>query len=358
MTHNYLFVMTFGLMVAALSVLPGCGKRTPSTPKKSPAPTAAAPKPASPKPDTVKPAAGRVQVADQAGDWAVVKAKVDEYKPKISKQSAAKHAAQRKAALAKVTEPSKRFKLVFGEPEDEAQEALLKALKEQGTLGKLVTHLNGTIKLKRPILVNVTPCGEANAFFAPADAGLDATHPSQITLCVEFMEHMLTLFSDEEDKLADAVEQMLNVTVWTFFHELGHALVDNFQLPITGKEEDAVDRLATLMALSLGHAGGDIAMAGAAAFALEHDQEGEEGAPLWGEHALDGQRMFDILCIMYGSDPQEFSDLVGEDGLPTERAEMCQETFASSTRAWTQLLKPYLTAAALSRLALRLKRKN
>ena len=356
MTHNYPFVMTLWLLVVALSVSAGCGKRAPSTPKKSPAPVAVAPKPASPKPAVA--AAGSGQAADQPVDWGAVKSKVDKHKPKISKQSAAKHAAQRKAALAKVTEPSKRFKLVFDEPEDEAQEALVKALKEQGTLGKLVTHLNGTLKLKRPILVNVTPCGEANAFFAPADAGLDATHPSQITLCVEFMEHMLTLFSDEEDKLADAVEQMLNVTVWTFFHELGHALVDNFQLPITGKEEDAVDRLATLMALSLGHAGGDIAMAGAEAFALEHDQEGEEGAPLWGEHALDGQRMFDILCIIYGSDPQEFSDLVGKDGLPTERAEMCQETFASSTRAWAQLLKPHMTTAAVSRLALRLKRKN
>ena len=38
---------------------------------------------------------------------------------------------------------------------------------------------------------------------------------------------------------------MRGVTVSTFFHELGHALIDAWDLPITGREEDAADQLPT-----------------------------------------------------------------------------------------------------------------
>jgi hypothetical protein len=42
---------------------------------------------------------------------------------------------------------------------------------------------------------------------------------------------------------------ILGNTVFTLHHELGHALIDQLDLPVLGREEDAVDHLATIMML-------------------------------------------------------------------------------------------------------------
>src|SRR4029078_13036153 len=51
----------------------------------------------------------------------------------------------------------------------------------------------------------------------------------------------------DRDEVKAAV---LSTTRFVLHHELGHALVDLLNLPVTGKEEDAVDQLATVVLLS------------------------------------------------------------------------------------------------------------
>lgn len=53
-----------------------------------------------------------------------------------------------------------------------------------------------------------------------------------------------------------------------FYHEVGHALVDVLELPITGKEEDAVDQLSTYVLVEDADGGEVAALDGAVAFLL------------------------------------------------------------------------------------------
>ena len=83
-----------------------------------------------------------------------------------------------------------------------------------------------------------THCDQPNAYYDPQNL--------RITMCYEFFyffEEMLDLpdLSDE-----DFYAAVIGTGAFFFLHELGHALVHVLDLPITGREEDAVDQLATL----------------------------------------------------------------------------------------------------------------
>lgn len=48
-----------------------------------------------------------------------------------------------------------------------------------------------------------------------------------------------------------AVEAGLAVTTFVFYHELAHALIDVYDLPVVGREEDVADSLATVVAVEV-----------------------------------------------------------------------------------------------------------
>ena len=68
----------------------------------------------------------------------------------------------------------------------------------------------------------------------------------------------------------------------------------------------------------------------------------------WDEHSLDEQRFFDTICLVYGHDDEKYAYLVTNGTLPDERAAFCREDYEKVSRAWRQLLAPYLKAPAQS----------
>jgi hypothetical protein len=64
----------------------------------------------------------------------------------------------------------------------------------------------------------------------------------------------------------------------------------------------------------------------------------------YGEHGLDQQRAYTIVCLMVGSDPATFGDLTQRANLPAERQETCQGDFDQSKASWLRLLGPHFRA--------------
>ena len=60
------------------------------------------------------------------------------------------------------------------------------------------------------------------------------------------------------------------------------------------------------------------------------------------EHPVDEQRWFTMACLMVGSDPEKYDYLVGDDGLPEERAEACPYEYEKISESWDKLLEPHL----------------
>ena len=127
----------------------------------------------------------------------------------------------------------------------------------------------------------------------------------------------------------------------TLFHELGHALIEMYQLPVVGKEEDAVDSLANVLLIEFYDKGQETVLSAADLFDLEsEDKNGSyEEADFWDEHSLDEQRYYATLCHIYGSDPDKYASVLENTDISDDRAELCIEEYEAASRNWLKLLK-------------------
>lgn len=201
-------------------------------------------------------------------------------------------------------------------------------------LDEMVKPLNELIALPYDVYLNFDVCGVANAFYNP--------ETKEITMCFEFLFEFERVFKKISDK-PEIVEDMSAGAMTVFlFHELGHCLIDVWDLPATGREEDAVDQLAMIVLLDGTSEGENMVINAANFFGLVSDEEDKSKLVFWGEHSLNEQRFYDMVCLTYGSNPSKNKYLLGNDFLPKERAVRCPAEFQRVDRAWERLLTPYL----------------
>lgn len=212
---------------------------------------------------------------------------------------------------------------------------------------KIIATLNDRIALPFDIVVSSQDCDDPDAFYEAE------TH--QLTVCHQLVDEYYDLFSRKVKDKAKLDDVVRGAVASTFFHELGHALVDAWQIPITGKEEDAVDQLSTLVLIDRTEEGEQMALDGALSFKLYADLGKSEEKIYWDEHSLDEQRFYDTICLIYGHDPEKYAYLVKDGTLPEERAGLCREDFPKIEKSWKRLLSPYIkkTPGADSNLKLK-----
>jgi hypothetical protein len=228
------------------------------------------------------------------------------------------------------------FRVVYESARDPEYRQWQADLRRVRVLEDVAESLNRTFVLPEDVRLAFSECGEPNAFYEPEGR--------RIRICYELMDEMYGVFGETTRSEEELNEAAWGAIYFTLYHELGHALVDLWDIPITGREEDAVDQLAAFLLTDGTEEGEAAALNGANAFLLEHDREGggvDESA-LWNEHSLDPQRFYNIICWVYGRDPEGYAYLIDDGTLPKERAELCGEEYERLDRSWTGLLSPYL----------------
>jgi hypothetical protein len=232
-----------------------------------------------------------------------------------------------------------RFSLDRRAPRSKKLRVVAGALKDAEVFPELIGALNETLLLPADVSIGFEYCDEVHTSYDP--------EARRISLFWELIADSIGNFERESEEADEAIAGALNATLFTVFHELGHALVDVLDLPITGREEDAVDQLATWILLSEGSDEGALmALDGAASFRHDAENEAEEGdEPVtWGEHGLNEQRFYNILCWVYGHAPDKLGAILeSNDGpLPDDRAEQCEDEYKRLDTAWTKLLEPHV----------------
>ncbi|NEO84855.1 MAG: DUF4344 domain-containing metallopeptidase [Spirulina sp. SIO3F2] len=223
--------------------------------------------------------------------------------------------------------------LTYDPPAIAEHQAIYESLASNGFFDALVDELNTDLAFPQDIQITFTECGEVNAFYYPDYV--------EVTMCYELLEQFIYIFGVEDgtDGFDDAV---IDASLFTFFHELGHALVHQYELPITGREEDAVDDFAAVMLIDIY---GDEAglLSGMWQFESEaiEEQENLADLPYWGEHSLSTQRFYNTACLIYGSEPNTYEFLIEEGALPEDRAERCPAEYEQKSRAWFTLLERF-----------------
>lgn len=233
---------------------------------------------------------------------------------------------------AQAIEDNGDFLIEYVPPQDETHTEISQIIQESQFYDELVDWLNETYALPEDILISFEECGESNAFYDPSEI--------KISMCYELIHQYATIFGEEANSDEEYADEIIYAGYFTFLHELGHALIDQYELPVVGREEDAVDSLAAVLLVDWEEE--DAAIAGIDQFSVDAEEEEElEEIPYWDEHSLSLQRYYNIACLLYGSDPEEYEDWVGEDDLPEDRAEMCEEEYEQAATSWEALLAPY-----------------
>jgi hypothetical protein len=247
---------------------------------------------------------------------------------------------KRETAVA-ASEHPRRGKVTLSYSPSENFKPQFESLRQGRALFTFVEHINGGLVLPKDLPVYFAECGEVNAFYRSATG--------DITICYEIVQRMTQDFLQLQQENAnrgvdfDADDALTDAITFVFFHELGHALIDIYDLGVT-KEEDAVDGLATALLLHL-EGGGVAAIHGATAFRMiskEVEEDNEELA-FWDDHSFGLQRFFNIGCWVYGKlGGDEMKAALRAQGMQDSRLNQCPTDFRRLKKSWKALLGPWL----------------
>jgi hypothetical protein len=224
---------------------------------------------------------------------------------------------------------------------------LRKALKERGTMEKLLGAFNAKYALPYPIEVRYMDCGK--------DYGRTAYHTREsgkIELCYDLVAKLGELFIQQKDDYDTAGVSMMGGLKFAFLHEFGHALTDAWGGPVTRQEREIQgDQVATIILFDLGADHVQDAIDGASFFYLlqEHPDPDQDQGPTpkdptyFDEHLLGKQRAFQILCLIYGSNPERYLDKMpkwAQKDLRNRREE-CEENARGAGVKWADELRAH-----------------
>lgn len=123
---------------------------------------------------------------------------------------------------------------------------------------------------------------------------------------------------------------------WLVFHEFGHGLIYEYQLPVLGKEEDAVDSFATINMIADDD---DPALDTMIEDVVDAWFEAGLYANLtYGQHSIDEQRGYAVICLLVGADPEGYKEVADGAGMPADRQQGCKYEYERAQTTWDNLL--------------------
>jgi hypothetical protein len=219
---------------------------------------------------------------------------------------------------------------------------IAKKLQSDSSIQDVITLMNEEFTFSKPLTI----------IFGANDGPLYDPARNDILIPYTFLDDVEQRFNavgypdDNQDKtnLDNLTQAVMDVVIHTLFHELAHALIATYELPIVGREEDAADNLAVVLSIEYFENGAEIAISAAELFYLEGDEITEfDEADFWDEHSLDLQCYYATLCHVYGSDDTQYTYLLEEAGFSDEHGELCISDYERMANNWLTLLAAYLS---------------
>jgi hypothetical protein len=202
---------------------------------------------------------------------------------------------------------------------------------------------NGIVALA--LAAALTASGTALAQ-APSDA--QARIRSGMDEAVRALDNSPKFKNFTPEKKRSLVEFVVGNTLFVMAHEMGHVMISEMGLPVLGREEDAADSFAIVTAIRLRSAFSErVLMEAAKGWVLSSRRDKKEGNALAfsDEHGLDLQRAYNVVCMMFGSDPDKYTKLAEETQLPEERLNSCIQDYSNASWSWDLVLKPHRRSA-------------
>ena len=231
-------------------------------------------------------------------------------------------------------------------------------LKNTEILEYQAEFLNENLRLSYDIEIIARECGEINTFYK------QISNAGQIVMCYEMIDDLFEtweLFNEEAPDTHMLADYVYDTLYYILYHEVAHAIIDVYDIPITGFQEDVADQFAALMILYLyddetgSHAPGQSTMRNVMTYYTYEDQywdviykksatsnNGQINVkPYMQNHGTDMQRLENMLCYAYGADPAHNQDLIISDILSEDTTEDCKTGYYQINSSWNKLLEKY-----------------
>lgn len=131
------------------------------------------------------------------------------------------------------------------------------------------------------------------------------------------------------------------VTTHVVLHELGHALVREFDLPILGNEETLADAFAThYLCVHLPDQALEVLAARVRSLMTEAGEVPRAEWPVRGEHNHDARRAYQITALALAADAKKFAPLARLVAMSPKDQRSAVDYGAEIHRSWRRILRP------------------
>jgi hypothetical protein len=221
------------------------------------------------------------------------------------------------------------------EPQDQVEQKAKTDIEQSGVNQTLVDLSESIFPFTKTLTIQYG--GEQGPLYDP--------EKHQVHMPYVFYQQALDYFKKNQyDKKYGKSAQLgaIDTILHTLLHEAGHAYIADQNIPILGKEEDAVDNFAALMMIEYVENGEDAAISAADMFAFESEDRPDyyDFGEYIDEHSFDLQRYFSTLCLIYGSNPEQHKSLLDEveNDYLADRKDFCIYQYQAVTQNWHRYL--------------------
>ena len=207
-------------------------------------------------------------------------------------------------------------------------------LAEHKVLEKAQVFLS-PLRLPREITLRTAECGASSV---PYDA-----QKGIITICYEAVADIQALAKGSSTDPNDLASLVTGGVVEEVLHRMALAILQVFDIPVWGRQEDAADMLGAFLMMQFDERTANVVLLGAAQlFVYKTSALGKV------DYASDvsppAQRFYNFLCIAVGNDLLDFGGLVEKGLLPKERAQGCRDEYEKVRRAFDMRVMPHVDA--------------
>ncbi len=132
-----------------------------------------------------------------------------------------------------------------------------------------------------------------------------------------------------------------DVALHVILHELGHALIREFDLPVLANEESAADAFATVyLIIHLPDRAVDVLEARTRSLMIEAREVDRRQWTVQGEHNSDARRAFQIAALAVAADHEKFSSVAKAADMSEDDIRKARDYGTEIHRSWRRTLVP------------------
>ena len=132
-----------------------------------------------------------------------------------------------------------------------------------------------------------------------------------------------------------------DVVVHVVLHELAHALVREFDLPVLANEETLADAFATVYLTSyMPDRAADVLTARVTSLMIEAKEVARSEWTVRGEHNSDARRAYQIAAIAVAADAAKYKAVAAAAGMTEDDINRARDYGTEVHRSWRRILKP------------------